>query len=621
MLAGLLFAQAAQAQAPAGGITPVAYKPVDPARGDNSLLNRPTTPAPPKPPAPLPDPYGPSPPHKVEGDPPPGFTGRSGVLPTEVQEDGHFVPVEDRWRIGLPAWDRYGKGHPPQDDYPYDVGRIWDPYNQNVLKGDFPILGQHTFLDLTAVSFSLAEPRLIPTATTPFESTQNQGQREFFGNPNQFLYIHQLSVSLDLFHGDAAFKPVDWRIKLTPTFNSNNLAVSELAVVSPDVQEGSYRYRTFSTLQEWFVEKKLADIGPNYDFVSVRLGSQPFVSDFRGFIFNDVNRGVRLFGSSEANRNQFNLAYFDQLEKDTNSFLNTFSGRGQRILIGNFYRQDFIWPGYTMQASVHYNHDDPSFKFDKNLFLVRPDPVGQFQPHGLDVVYLGFAGDGHINRLNLSHAVYLALGRDSNNPLAGRPQDIQAMMGAAELSYDRDYSRFRTSYFYSSGDGNVNNFHATGFDSILDGPNFAGTQFSYWQRQNIPLFGVNLKQRLSLVPDLRSSKIQGQSNFVNPGLHLFNVGFDVDVTPKIKWVNNANFLWFDKTASLETFLFQGQIDQWIGADLSTGIEYRPLLSNNIVCAFGFATLLPGKGFKDLYDRFNENAQFLMAGFAQVTLLY
>src|SRR5687767_12597594 len=92
MLAGLLFAQAAQAQAPAGGITPVAYKPVDPARGDNSLLDRPTTPAPPKPLPPLPDPYGPSPPHKVESDPPPGFTGRSGVLPTEVQEDGHFVP-------------------------------------------------------------------------------------------------------------------------------------------------------------------------------------------------------------------------------------------------------------------------------------------------------------------------------------------------------------------------------------------------------------------------------------------------------------------------------------------------------------------------------------------------
>src|SRR5262249_794459 len=106
-----------------------------------------------------------------------------------------------------------------------------------------------------------------------------------------------------------------------------------------------------------------------------------------------------------------------------------------------------------------------------------------------------------------------------------------------------------------------------------------------------------------------------------PGLHLLNVGVDVDLTPKVKLVNNVNFLWFDKTASLETFLFQGNIDRWIGADLSTGVEYRPLLSNNIVMLFGAATLLPGKGFKDIYDRFNHDAQFLMAGFAQMTLQY
>ena len=122
--------------------------------------------------------------------------------------------------------------------------------------------------------------------------------------------------------------------------------------------------------------------GPTYDFVSVRAGSQPFISDFRGFIFSDINLGVRLFGNRNSNREQFNLAYFDQREKDTNSGLNTFNDRNQQILIANYYLQDFIFPGYTAQASVHYNHDDPTFKFDKNNFLVRPDPVGVFQPHG-----------------------------------------------------------------------------------------------------------------------------------------------------------------------------------------------------------------------------------------------
>src|SRR6185369_7159750 len=113
------------------------------------------------------------------------------------------------------------------------------------------------------------------------------------------------------------------------------------------------------------------------------------------------------------------------------------------------------------------------------------------------------------------------------NPLAGAGQDISGQMAAVELSYDRDWARFRASYFFSSGDGNANNKHATGFDSILDNPNFAGGQFSFWQRQGIPLFGVNLVNRNSLIPDLRTIKIQSQANFVNPGLQLFNAGFDM----------------------------------------------------------------------------------------------
>src|SRR5262249_38380076 len=143
---------------------------------------------------------------------------------------------------------------------------------------------------------------------------------------------------LDLFHGDAAFKPVDWRIKLTPVFNVNMLTLEELAVVSPDVRKGTSRWRTFTALEEWFGEYKLADLSANYDFVSLRVGSQPFTSHFRGFIFADTNRAIRLFGTSESNRNQFNLLAFYQLEKDTNSFLNTFESRDQFVAIANFYR-------------------------------------------------------------------------------------------------------------------------------------------------------------------------------------------------------------------------------------------------------------------------------------------
>ena len=198
-------------------------------------------------------------------------------------------------------------------------------------------------------------------------------------------------------------------------------------------------------------------------------------------------------------------------------------------------------------------------------------------------------------------------------------QDISAWMSAVELSYDRDWARFRTSYLYGSGDRDPNNRHATGFDSIQDDPNFAGGEFSFFQRQGIPLFGVNVTQRNSLLVDLRSSKIQGQSNFVNPGLHLFNLGVDYDLTPKLKMINNVNFLWFDQTQVLEQFLFDGHINNFIGTDLSMGFKYRPFLSNRAVITAGIAGLLPGTGFHDLYDKLGSRAIPLGQMFTEVNL--
>ncbi|MBI3821144.1 MAG: hypothetical protein HY289_00520 [Planctomycetes bacterium] len=554
-------------------------------------------------------------------DAPLGYAGRSGIRQRETQQSEHFVPVEDRWRIGFPQWDRYGKGHPRNDDYPYVQGRWWDPYNQNVLKGDYPILGQNIFFEFTATTQALLEPRQTPIGTTPFESTSRGNSQDFFGRPGQLFYNQNFFFSFDLFHGDAAFRPVDWRIKATPAVNVNYIAVNELAFVSPDVSKGTTRGRSFVTLQEWFVESKLADIGPNYDFASLRLGAQPFTSDFRGFIFSDVNRGVRLFGNNFSNRDQFNLVYFNMQEKDTNSLINTFRDRQQQVAIANYYRQDFIFPGYTTQLSVHYNHDSPTLKFDTNGFLVRPDPVGVFQPHTIDVAYIGWAGDGHINRLNISHAVYWAVGHDSLNPLANQAQDISAYMAALELSLDYDWARFRISGFLSSGDRNLNNGHATGFDSIMDNPNFAGGEFSYWQRQQLKLFGVNLVQRMSLIPDLRSSKFQGQTNFVNPGLNLVNVGADFDVTPKWRLINNANVLWFDSVQPLQQFTYQQHINHFIGVDLSIGTEYRPLLNNNVILKAGFSTLIPGQGFRDLFNKTDNDVRTLFAGFLEATLTF
>jgi hypothetical protein len=132
---------------------------------------------------------------------------------------------------------------------------------------------------------------------------------------------------------------------------------------------------------------------------------------------------------------------------------------------------------------------------------------------------------------------------------------------------------------------------------------------------------VNLVNRLSLVPDLRSSKIQGQSNFVNPGLQLFNLGVDADLTPRCKVIANGNLLWFNQTEVLETLVFQDNIDTFIGADLSIGAEYRPLLNNNVILVGGVSCLIPGGGFRDLYNPLVGNVNTLAAGFINMAITY
>src|SRR6185436_19636670 len=106
----------------------------------------------------------------------------------------------------------------------------------------------------------------------------------------------------------------------------------------------------------------------------------------------------------------------------------------------------------------------------------------------------------------------------------------------------------------------------------FDNPAFAGGGFSFWNRLGIRLAGtgVTLVNRGSLLPDLRSSKEEGQPNFVNPRLRLLTTGVDLEVTPKLKVIATANYLEFDATETLEKLLFQAPIDREIGWDLSIG---------------------------------------------------
>jgi hypothetical protein len=299
---------------------------------------------------------------------------------------------------------------------------------------------------------------------------------------------------------------------------------------------------------------------------------------------------------------QYNFAFFDMREKDTYSDLNDFNARDQLVFIANVYRQDFFAKGYTAQLSLHASFDEASRHFTKDGFLARPAPIGDVRDHYVQSYYLGWAGDGHIGILNISHATYIALGEDSHNGIAGRRVDIFGQMAALELSIDRDWLRHKVSFFYASGDDDPRNSQASGFDTILDRPFFIGGPFSYYVHQGFNLAGtfVNFKQRDSLIPNFRSSKTEGQANFVNPGAVIIGYGADAEVTPKLKAFANVNYIWMVTTEPTRQVLFTNNASHEVGLDVSLGIQWRPLLTDNIIVSAGFGALIPGAGFKDIY---------------------
>jgi hypothetical protein len=565
-------------------------------------------------------------------DPPLGFAGPKTVKvdrpKTEEEESGDFIPVDDRWRIGFPDWDRHGD--PTKADYPYTKGRLINPYRQNVLKGDYPVFGTDKFFNLTLISETFLSTRRIPLPSDV--SAQRPDSREFFGRGGLFLFNQNFKIAADFFQGDASFKPVDWRIHAMVVFNVNYAHSRENGVFRIDDRRQNTRRDGFIALQEAFGEYRLGDTtkflpflrgkgskggySPFYDTTSFRAGIQLFNSDFRGFIFNDSNLGVRLFGNFASNRYQYNVAYFDMLEKDTNSGLNTLSSRNQRVLIANLYRQDTFKKGYTVSFSYHYNKDDATdFFADENGFPVRPAVFGTVVPHKVRTHYIGITSDGHFGErlpsllgkigggLNLSTAFYQVFGEDEFNGIAGQPIDVNAQLVAAELSVDRDWLRLRTSFFYTSGDDDPLDDTGRGFDSILDDNNFAGGKFSFFNSVGFPFTNTTtqLSSPNSLIPSLRSSKIHGQANHVNPGLYLYNFGADLDLTQKLRVITNLNFLRFATTASLVQGIFQPQIEKNLGIDFSTGIKYRPYLNDNIIIFSGFSLFRPGAGFTSIFD--------------------
>ena len=592
------------------------------------------------------------------------------------------LPLPDRWRVMQALGFKF----------PW-----YDPYHQNVLKGDLPVpaLGDDVFANVGVLLDGLGEFREVPLPVNPSVAF-GPDSTDAFGDPTQNLQSGTLLLNLALTRGNTTYMPPEYELRFTPVFNYNRAEVREAGILRADpldcrtevtaTDEGSgasdptvvnptlpveddgldnlgapdtvvptvtaldttagappritvleaddhcVRHDHFVGIQEFFLDYHLRDVSDRYDFDSIRVGIQPFTNDFRGFLFQDLQFGVRIFGNRDNNQWQYNLAWFRRVEKDTNSGLNDISEalRDDDLYLANVYRQDFPMVGFTSELSVVHNrnHEDAQYA-DTNGFVVRPAIVGNAsrRPASYQVTYLGYAGDGHLRslwpegRLNLTTATYAALGTQDFNAVAGSAQDVRAFFHASELSRDFSWSRLRASVLYASGDGDPLDHEATGFDAIFENPQFAGADTSYWVRQGIPLIGggaVALSGRNGVLASLRSSKEQGQSNFVNPGLILVGVGADFDIAPELRLLANANHLWFEDTETLEYLRAQTLRDTEIGYDLSAGLQWRPLFNQNIVINASGAVLLAGRGLRDLYGGTRHStlySAFLNAVFA------
>ncbi|HET9805062.1 MAG TPA: carboxypeptidase-like regulatory domain-containing protein, partial [Candidatus Acidoferrum sp.] len=163
--------------------------------------------------------------HRLDSDPAYVLNPAPEVLPPVADV---YSKIPDRWQLQQPEYRRYS----PKGEYLYVKPHWYDPFNRNKFKGDEPVwpskLGQQTFLNLTATSDTFFDGRRVPSPSNV--STADPGSPGFFGRGEQAFLDQTFRVTFDLFHGDASFKPVDWRIRITPEVSLNDLKVRELGI-------------------------------------------------------------------------------------------------------------------------------------------------------------------------------------------------------------------------------------------------------------------------------------------------------------------------------------------------------------------------------------------------------
>jgi hypothetical protein len=495
--------------------------------------------------------------------------------------------VPDRWRLV----EQLGR--------PVTLG---NPYAaSNPLKGDRPTFGGDGFTNLSVTSNTLLEPRLIPS-TSALQSGTTPGATRTLTRDETFL-SQTVSFDAAVYRGDTVFRPPDWQWRFNPAINYSSTRAD-----GADASGGVFAIQGLS------FEKHLRDVSSRYDFDSVRVGIQPFTSDFRGFLLSDQPLAMRFFGTRDDNIFQYNLALISRVPKDRVRLNDV--GRGipnNQIALGNLYWQDSPVSGVTSEFILALNRNravGPQLSFAPDGVAAGP---AVRTPHDYDVAYLGYGLDGHFGRLNATAMVYGLAGREQRGTFVGESTQVRSLFAADELSMDFDWRRVRLSMLHASGDGNPFDRRAQGFDTLTSSAIFAGSDSSFFFHQRLALAGgiFDLKSRDGLLPSLRAAGNSGDSNFSNPGLDLLGLGLDLTLTPQLSVSLDANQLWFDKTGVLDALLNQPAIPRRLGAEATVDAIWRPFATQNVIFRLSGSQMVRGPGYRAVYGGSNPFSVFAL----------
>jgi hypothetical protein len=236
-------------------------------------------------------------------------------------------------------------------------------------------------------------------------------------------------------------------------------------------------------------------------------------------------------------------------------------------------------------------------------------------------VHMTLAAQGVVEYFQINATFVQAAGRDSFNPIAKQPVNINAQMAALEVTRPTDWFVPRWSVLYASGDSNPTDSHGTGFDAIFDNPNFAGANVAFWNRETLNTRGLTLVNNNSFLPNLRT-KAFDPSNFVNPGIVTLTQGLDTVLTTRTKAFFNANYYWFVAPEALELAVFQKNgvnvdVGNTIGSDYTVGVTYKPLIIDNVQLTWGGSVFLQGNAMQAL----TQTDDTLYSTFLAATLIY